>query len=99
VLPQEAPAAAEELLPLVYDELRKPAAAKLTKEKPGQTLQATALVHEAYLRLADVDEPQHWNRAPNTVQERPLDEGWYQRSNRGKKLLGPHKSSAENSCH
>jgi DNA-directed RNA polymerase specialized sigma24 family protein len=46
------PQAAEELLPLVYDELRKLAAAKLAHEKPGQTLQATALVHEAYLRLA-----------------------------------------------
>src|SRR6187399_2101812 len=45
------PAAAEQLLPLVYDELRKLAAAKLAHEKPGQTLQATALVHEAYLRL------------------------------------------------
>ena len=45
------PRAAEELLPLVYDELRKLAAHKLTQEKPGQTLQATALVHEAYLRL------------------------------------------------
>src|SRR5262245_37538957 len=45
------PTAAEQLLPLVYDELRKLAAAKLAQEKPGQTLQATALVHEAYLRL------------------------------------------------
>ena len=45
------PAAAEQLLPLVYDELRKLAAAKLAFEKPGQTLQATALVHEAFLRL------------------------------------------------
>ena len=45
------PAAAEQLLPLVYDELRKLAAAKLSQEKPGQTLQATALVHEAYVRL------------------------------------------------
>jgi len=45
------PRAAAELLPLVYDELRKLAAHKLTQEKPGQTLQATALVHEAYLRL------------------------------------------------
>ena len=45
------PPAAEQLLPLVYDELRKLAAAKLAQEKPGQTLQATALVHEAYLRL------------------------------------------------
>ena len=55
------PLAAEQLLPLVYDELRKLAAAKLAQEKPGQTLQATALVHEAYLRLVDVDKAQHWN--------------------------------------
>jgi RNA polymerase sigma factor (TIGR02999 family) len=54
-------AAAERLLPLVYDELRKLAAQKLTQEKPGQTLQATALVHEAYLRLVDVQQAQHWN--------------------------------------
>jgi RNA polymerase sigma factor (TIGR02999 family) len=54
-------AAAEQLLPLVYEELRKLARAKLTKEKPGQTLQATALVHEAYVRLVDVDQPHHWN--------------------------------------
>src|SRR5207248_831324 len=53
--------AAEQLLPLVYDELRKLAAQKLAQEKPGQTLQATALVHEAYLRLVNVDEAQHWN--------------------------------------
>jgi DNA-directed RNA polymerase specialized sigma24 family protein len=49
------PSAAELLLPLVYDELRKLAAAKLAQEKPGQTLQATALVHEAYLRLLGSD--------------------------------------------
>src|SRR5512138_2761109 len=55
------PHAAEHLLPLVYDEFRKLAAAKLAQEKPGQTLQATALVHEAYVRLVDVDEAQHWN--------------------------------------
>jgi RNA polymerase sigma factor (TIGR02999 family) len=55
------PAAAEQLLPLVYDELRKLAAHRLTQEKPGQTLQATALVHEAYLRLVDVKQAQHWN--------------------------------------
>src|SRR5262245_25672716 len=54
------PAAAEQLLPLVYDELRKLAAQKLAQEKPGQTLQATALVHEAYLRLVDVEEAQNW---------------------------------------
>jgi RNA polymerase sigma factor (TIGR02999 family) len=55
------PSAAEQLLPLVYDELRKLAASKLAQEKPGQTLQATALVHEAYLRLVDVDKAQHWD--------------------------------------
>ena len=62
------PSAAEQLLPLVYDELRKLAAAKLAHEKPGQTLQATALVHEAYLRLAigqntgaKTQEPVAWN--------------------------------------
>src|SRR6185436_919329 len=55
------PAAAERLLPLVYDELRKLATAKLTHEKSGQTLQATALVHEAYLRLIDVELPQQWD--------------------------------------
>src|SRR5262249_2118083 len=49
------------LLPLVYDELRKLAAEKLAQERPGQTLQATALVHEAYLRLVDVKQAQHWN--------------------------------------
>ena len=55
------PSAAEQLLPLVYDELRKLAAAKMAQEKPGQTLQATALVHEAYIRLVDVEKAQHWN--------------------------------------
>ena len=55
------PTAADELLPLVYDELRKLAAARLQHEKPGQTLQATALVHEAYIRLVDVEKAQHWN--------------------------------------
>jgi len=55
------PHAAEQLLPLVYDELRRLAAQKLAQEKPGQTLQATALVHEAYLRLVDVQKVQHWN--------------------------------------
>src|SRR6187455_3427652 len=55
------PHAAEQLLPLVYDELRKLAAQRLAQEKPGQTLQATALVHEAYLRLVDVDQARHWN--------------------------------------
>jgi RNA polymerase sigma factor (TIGR02999 family) len=55
------PSAAEQLLPLVYDELRKLAAQKLAQEKPGQTLEATALVHEAYLRLVDVEKAQQWN--------------------------------------
>jgi RNA polymerase sigma factor (TIGR02999 family) len=53
--------ASEQLLPLIYDELRKLAAQKLAQEKPGQTLQATALVHEAYLRLVDGEKAQHWN--------------------------------------
>src|SRR5437762_4351766 len=53
--------AAEQLLPLVYEELRKLAAQKLAHEAPGQTLQATALVHEAYLRLVDVETVQHWD--------------------------------------
>jgi RNA polymerase sigma factor (TIGR02999 family) len=55
------PSASEQLLPLVYDELRQLAAHRLAQEMPGQTLQATALVHEAYLRLVDVDKAQHWN--------------------------------------
>ena len=53
--------AAEQLLPLVYDELRKLAAAKLAHEKPGQTLQATSLVHDAYIRLVDVENARHWD--------------------------------------
>jgi RNA polymerase sigma factor (TIGR02999 family) len=55
------PHAAEQLLPLVYDELRKLAAQRLAQESPGQTLQATALVHEAYLRLVDVKQAQQWS--------------------------------------
>jgi RNA polymerase sigma factor (TIGR02999 family) len=55
------PHAAEQLLPLIYDELRRLAAQKLVQEKPGQTLQATALVHEAYIRLVDVELAQQWN--------------------------------------
>ena len=55
------PSAIEQLLPLVYEELRRLAAHRLTHEKPGQTLQATALVHEAYLRLVDGERAQHWN--------------------------------------
>src|SRR5258707_11490356 len=55
------PHAAEQLLPLVYDELRKLAAHKLAQEQAGQTLQATALVHEAYLRLVGSEPEAHWN--------------------------------------
>lgn len=55
------PSAAEQLLPLVYDELRCLAAQKLAQETPGQTLQPTALVHEAYLRLVGISQEQHWN--------------------------------------
>ena len=55
------PSAADQLLPLVYDELRQLATARLAQEKPGQTLQATSLVHDAYIRLVDVDKIQHWN--------------------------------------
>ena len=55
------PNGAEQLLPLVYEELRKLAAQKLAQEKPGHTLQATALVHEAYLRLVDGEKAEHWN--------------------------------------
>jgi RNA polymerase sigma factor (TIGR02999 family) len=55
------PQAAEKLMPLVYDELRKLASQRLGKEEPGQTLQATALVHEAYVRLVNVDKAQNWN--------------------------------------
>jgi RNA polymerase sigma factor (TIGR02999 family) len=55
------PSAASQLLPLVYDELRKLAAHRLAHQTPGETLQATALVHEAYLRLVDVEQAQQWN--------------------------------------
>jgi RNA polymerase sigma factor (TIGR02999 family) len=55
------PHAADQLLPLVYNELRRLAAQKLAQEKPGQTFEATALVHEAYIRLVDVEKAQHWD--------------------------------------
>jgi RNA polymerase sigma factor (TIGR02999 family) len=55
------PSAAAQLLPLVYEELRKLAAEKMAHERPGQTLQATALVHEAYVRLVDTQGARHWN--------------------------------------
>jgi RNA polymerase sigma factor (TIGR02999 family) len=55
------PTAADDLLPLIYDELRKLAAQRMAQENPGQTLSATGLVHEVYLRLVDVDQAQHWD--------------------------------------
>ena len=55
------PHTADQLLPLVYGELRQLAAARLSQERPGQTLQATALVHDAYLRLVEVDKAQQWH--------------------------------------
>ena len=58
---QGVPSAPEQLLPLVYDELRKLAARKMRDEKLGHTLEATALVHEAYIRLVDAENPPHWN--------------------------------------
>src|SRR5438046_1525419 len=61
VIEQRDPSAAAELLPLVYDELRRLAARNLAHEAPGQTLQATALVHEAYLRLVGTEQGIHWN--------------------------------------
>ena len=61
ILLSDDPQASAELLPLVYDELRKLAAAKLAQEKPGQTLQTTALVHEAYLRLRGSDDSARWD--------------------------------------
>ncbi len=60
-LEQGHPQASAQLLPLVYQELRQLAVQKLAREKPGQTLQATALVHEAYLRLVDVEQAQQWS--------------------------------------
>ena len=65
------PSAAELLLPLVYEELRKLAAQRMAQEKPGRTLQATALVHEAYLRLVDVKRAQHWDSRGHFLPPRP----------------------------
>jgi RNA polymerase sigma factor (TIGR02999 family) len=66
------PTAAEQLLPLVYDELRKLAAQKLAHEMPGQTLQATALVHEAYLRLVGDQGPNTKHQAPSAIDQPPI---------------------------
>jgi len=60
-LDDSGPEATRELVPIIYEELRRLAAAKMAHERPGQTLQATALVHEAWLRLVGSDTPQHWN--------------------------------------
>ena len=64
--------ASEELLPLVYQELRKLAASKLTNSSPGQSLQPTILVHEAYLRLVDSDQPQRWDGRRNAITKAAL---------------------------
>lgn len=83
-------AAAAQLLPLIYDELRKLAAQKLALEKPGQTLQATALVHEAYLRLVDVEKVQRWDSrghffaaAAEAIRRILIDNARHKRSRKG----------------
>ena len=95
--------AAEKLLPLVYDELRKLAAAKMAQEKPGQTLQATALVHEAYVRLVDVEQAQHWDsrvsvavRNWTTVAARTEPAGWLHGGRR--RAVAPRDRDAEASA-
>lgn len=84
------PQAAEQLLPLVYDELRKLATVKLAQEKPGQTLQATALVHEAYLRLVGGQESKNWDgrghffaAAAEAMRRILIDQARHKRSDRG----------------
>jgi RNA polymerase sigma factor (TIGR02999 family) len=84
------PTAAEQLLPLVYDELRRLAARRLAQEQPGQTLQATALVHEAYVRLVDCDQAQRWNSrghffgaAAEAMRRILVDQARHKRSQRG----------------
>ena len=71
--------AAEQLLPLVYEELRRLAAAKMAEESPNQTLQATALVHEAYLRLVDHSHPAVWNNRIHfsVPRRKPCVESWW----------------------
>jgi hypothetical protein len=80
------PQASEQLLPLVYDELRKLAAAKLARMEPGQTLQATALVHEAYLRLVDTGRAPAWNSRgiSTSPPRRPCGGSWSSASGRSK---------------
>jgi RNA polymerase sigma factor (TIGR02999 family) len=97
------PGASEQLLPLVYDELRKLAAQKLAQEKPGQTLQATALVHEAYLRLVGQNEAQQWNShghffaAAAEAMRRILVESARHKSRR-KHGRGHHRVDLESGC-
>jgi RNA polymerase sigma factor (TIGR02999 family) len=92
---QGEPHAAEQLLLLVYDELRRLAAQKLARERPGQTLQATALVHEAYVRLVAADKGRHWNgrghffAAAATAMQRALVEN--ARRKRGPRHGGGHQ--------
>jgi RNA polymerase sigma factor (TIGR02999 family) len=89
------PTASEQLLPLIYDELRLLAAHRIAQEKPGQTLQATALVHEAYLRLVDGQQTQHWNGrghffgAAAEAMRRILVENW--RRKNGPEAGGRHR--------
>ena len=100
------PSAAEQLLPLVYDELRQLAAQRLAHETPGQTLQATALVHDAYLRLVDVDAARHWNSrghffaaAAEAMRRILVEQARHKRSAKGGGQLQRvelHRSSVEN---
>ena len=77
--------AAEKLLPLVYDELRKLAAQRMAQENPGQTLQATALVHEAYIRLVDTEKAQHWDSRGHFFRLPPKPCGGFSSSRHGGK--------------
>ena len=87
------PSAAELLLPLIYKELRSLAAAKMAHESPDDTLQATALVHEAYLRLVDDDQPQHGNHEAISLRplQRPCDGYWWRR----RRKQGPENAAVE----
>jgi len=98
-LEQGDPHAASQLLPLVYDELRRLAAKKLAEEKPGQTLQATALVHEAYLRLVGEGHEQCWDSrgyffAAAEAMRRILVEAVRRKRNLKRGVIGSVKSSA-----
>jgi RNA polymerase sigma factor (TIGR02999 family) len=98
------PHAAEQLLPLVYEQLRQLAAQKLAQEKPGQTLQATALVHEAYLRLVDTEKAQQWNSrghffaaAAESMRRILVEQARHKRSAKGGgRATGPVRGTAPN---